>query len=126
MKFEHKIPKIYYSCSEDINPEREHLEVSSIQKRFPEYEVISSKDMFVDHKEWLSRIDATIEKIDVIIFSCPDECKEGFYFTEKSDHELTLAIKNKKAICIISGKRIKLLSNSNYVNTAIRSINERR
>lgn len=33
MKFEHKIPKVYYSCNEDINPEREHLELSSIQKK---------------------------------------------------------------------------------------------
>ncbi|WMT52309.1 hypothetical protein [Ferroplasma acidiphilum] len=46
--------------------------------------------------------------------------KKGFYFTEKYGREFAFAIKNKKVIYIISGKRIKLLSNSNNVNTAIR------
>ncbi len=39
MKFEHKIPKIYYSQNEDINPERMKLEIEGIKKRLPEYDI---------------------------------------------------------------------------------------
>ncbi len=126
MNFEHKIPKIYYSHPEDISHERENLEIHTIKKRFPEYEILSSKNMFNNDDEWSGLIDSTIEDIDIVIFSCPNECKEGFYFSEKYDHELNLTIKKKKVVCIVSGNKIKSLSDNKWVNTAIQSIKQRR
>ena len=126
MIFEHKIPKIYYSQNEDTSPERMKLEIDAIKKKFPEYDVKLSKDLFNNKNEWIARIDSFIEIVDVIIFSCPNECREGFLFSEKYEHEFTLAIKRKKVTSIICGKEIKTLSNSNWVNTAMQSIKQRR
>ena len=125
MSFEHKISEIYYSTADDISSERLQKEIETIRKRLPEYDIKLSKDLFNNENDWINRIDAVIESVDVIIFSHPNECKE-FYFSDRHDHELNLAIRHKKVICIISGNKIKTLSNSNWVNTAMESIKQRR
>ena len=125
MSFEHKISEIYYSTADDISSERLQKEIETIRKRLPEYDIKLSKDLFNNENDWINRIDAVIENVDVIIFSHPNECKE-FYFNDRYDHEFTLAIRHKKVICIICGKEIKTLSNSNWVNTAMESIKQRR
>ena len=126
MKFEHRTPVIYYSSMEDIKAEIENIEIETIQKRFPEYNILNSRKMFDNEEEWSDRINSIIETVDVIIFSCINECKEGFLLSEKYDLELNIAIKNKKVICVISRNKIKLISNSNWVNTAIQTIKQRR
>ena len=108
MSFEHRIPEIYYSSVDDINPERIKIETETIKKRFPGYDIKLSKDIFKNENDWMGELDSVIASVDVIIFSYPNKCKE-FYFTDRYDHEFTLAIKHKKVICIICGKEIKTL-----------------
>jgi hypothetical protein len=109
-----------------ISPERENYEINLIKKRFPDYDILSSRNIFNNEKKWSDHIDSIIESVDIIIFSCPNECKNGFYFTEKYEHELNLTIKNKKVVCAIIGNNLKLFSDSNWVNTAIHGIKQRR
>jgi hypothetical protein len=125
MSFEHRIPKIYYSSIDGTSPERIKIEMETITKRFPGYDIKLSKNIFGNENDWTDHIDSVVDNVDVIIFSHPNECKE-FYFNDMYDHEFTLAIKHKKVICIICGKEIKTLSNSNWVNTAMESIKQRR
>ena len=125
MSFEHRIPKIYYSSIDGTSPERIKIEIETITKRLPGYDIKLSKDIFNNENDWINRIDAVVRNVDVIIFSHPNECKE-FYFNDRYDHEFTLASRHKKVICVICGKKIKNLSNSNWVNTAMESIKQRR
>ena len=125
MSFERRIPKIYYSSTDGTSPERIKMEMETIIKRFPGYDIKLSKDIFKNENDWIDHIDSVVENVDVIIFSHPNECKE-FYFNDRYDHEFTLASRHKKVICVICGKKIKNLSNSNWVNTAMESIKQRR
>lgn len=125
MSFEHRIPEIYYSSVDYINPERIKIEIETITKRFPGYDIKLSKDIFKNENDWMGEVNSVIASVDVIIFSHPNKCKE-FYFTDRYDHEFTLAIKHKKVICVICGNMIKTLDNSNRVNTTIKRIKQRR
>ena len=98
MSFEHRIPKIYYSSTDSTSPERIKMEMETIIKRFPGYDIKLSKDIFKNENDWIDHIDSVVENVDVIIFSHPNECKE-LYFNDRYNHEFTLAVRHKKVKC---------------------------
>ena len=89
-------------------------------------------------KSTISRItDLTIEQVYKFVNRPLDKryiaiFLDGLFFylrrgnVDKEPVIFALAIKNKKVICMILGKRIRQLSRNNYVNTAIQGIKEGR
>ena len=69
MSFEHRIPKIYYLSTDGTSPERIKMEMETITKRFPGYDIKLSNNIFRNENDWTDHIDSVVENVDVIIFS---------------------------------------------------------
>ena len=119
MKFRHRIPNLYYSVTANIQNDRFEVEVETIEKKFPEYNVITSNGMFKNEEEWAEKIESAISGSDVIVFSFPEQWEDGHFFNERFEQELTLAQKMKKVVCIVRGMEIGLVSDRKWVNRPI-------
>lgn len=116
MKFQHRIPNIYYSCTDDIEDEREELELKTVKKKFADYNISTSRGLFRNDDDWYDGIESIIEGTDIVIFSYPDEWQEGYFVNEKFERELNLATKKRRVVYIIVGSETGLLSDRNWVN----------
>ncbi len=80
MKFQHKIPSLYYSITEDISNERYETELDTIQRKFPDYEIKTSKDLLKGHDDWKDKIENIINSTDVVIFSFPEKMDGDYLY----------------------------------------------
>lgn len=126
MTFQHRIPKLYYSITETISGKRYEKGINAMQIKFPDYNITSSKGMFKNHQELEERIEDVINSTDVMVFSFPETWNEDYFFNDKFDREITQGNRSKKVLYIIRGNQVGLLSDRNWMQIAIKSVNQRR